>query len=209
MKAVILILAGVCTYLVCSLNPAIELSKLIYHADIRSLGSCNPGFTNFKRVFGNKWAWWVLLLDLLKSAVCVGLFSFIYGRAGGETQFCAAFTGLFAMIGHAFPVWYSFSGGKGFLVYMSVIWFVDWHAGAVALAIMLTLLFTARYMSLATMCAVISTPFTLVIGGYAGAGAVLMCALQAAFIVVRHRGNISRLMKKEESKFYLRSKNAA
>jgi len=58
----------------------------------------------------------------------------------GNYQFGAAYTGFFALMGHAYPVWYQFKGGKGFLVYMSVIWFIDWRAGLIALGIMLILL---------------------------------------------------------------------
>ena len=140
MTILILCIAAVCAYLVSGLNPAIILSKSIYHKDIRECGSGNPGFTNLKRTFGNKWAWWVFVLDLGKAAAVVALFAFLYSRFGGDYQFGAAFTGLFAMAGHAFPVWYGFKGGKGFLVYMSIIWFVSWRAGLVAAAVLVVLL---------------------------------------------------------------------
>ena len=65
MKELLYILAAVCGYIVAGFNPAITLSKMIYNKDIRECGSGNPGFTNFKRTFGNKWAWFVLLLKCL------------------------------------------------------------------------------------------------------------------------------------------------
>ena len=204
MTILILCIAAVCAYLVSGLNPAIILSKSIYHKDIRECGSGNPGFTNFKRTFGNKWAWWVFVLDLGKAAAVVALFAFLYSRFGGDYQFGAAFTGLFAMAGHAFPVWYGFKGGKGFLVYMSIIWFVSWRAGLVAAAVLVVLLLTAKFMSLASMCAVTSTILWLAVFREAGPVTIILCAVQVLFIIYRHKENIVRLAKGTESKFHLR-----
>ena len=69
MKALAYIISAVFAYFVSGLNPAIIMSKAIYKKDIRTCGSGNPGFTNFKRVFGNKYAWFVFVLDILKGAV--------------------------------------------------------------------------------------------------------------------------------------------
>jgi len=74
MEVLLWVTAAVCAYLTAGVNPAIEFFEKDYHQDIRNCGSGNPGFTNFKRTFGNKWAWWVLLLDLGKSAVVVAIF---------------------------------------------------------------------------------------------------------------------------------------
>ena len=69
LKVILYASAAICAYLVAGLNPAIILSKAVYKKDIRTCGSGNPGFTNFKRSFGNKLAWWVLVLDLLILAI--------------------------------------------------------------------------------------------------------------------------------------------
>lgn len=114
MKTLLYIAAAVCAYLVAGINPAIELSKRIYHKDIRTCGSGNPGFTNFKRTFGNKWAWWVLIFDLCKGAIVTAIFSHLFGYYLNNYQLGAAYTGLFALLGHSFPIWYRFKGGKGF-----------------------------------------------------------------------------------------------
>ena len=72
------LLSGLCAYLLGGVNPAIVLSKLLYHQDIRTQGSKNPGFTNFKRVYGNRYAWFVLALDLSKTAIlcCISVLCF-------------------------------------------------------------------------------------------------------------------------------------
>ena len=95
MKILLYILAAICGYVIAGMNPAIAISKAVYHKDIRECGSGNPGFTNFKRTFGNKWAWWVLVLDLSKAAVVVGLFAWLLSRQGVDFQLGAAYTGMF------------------------------------------------------------------------------------------------------------------
>lgn len=205
MTAVLYISAALCAYLLAGLNPSIILSKLVYKKDIRTCGSGNPGFTNFKRTFGNKLAWWVLVLDLSKAAVVVAIFAYLFKIHLGDYCLGAAYTGLFAMAGHAYPVWYGFKGGKGFLVYMSVVWFIDWRAGLVALGIMLVLLLTTKYMSLSTVTALLSCPITLIVIK-ASLPVILMCAVCVIFMAVRHKENFKRLLNGTESKFYLKSK---
>lgn len=205
MTVLLYISAAVCAYLIAGINPAIEFSKRLYHQDIRSCGSGNPGFTNFKRTFGNKWAWWVLLLDLSKAAVPVAVFAHLFELRLGMYQFGAAYTGLFALLGHAYPVWYHFKGGKGFLVYMSVIWFIDWRAGLIAFGIMLALLAATRYMSVATVSAMLSCPVTLA-ARKAPLSVILLCAASVLYIAFRHRENFKRLRNGTESRFSLKSK---
>ena len=109
------------------------------------------------------------------------------------------------MLGHAYPIWYKFQGGKGFLVYMSVVWFIDWRAGLVALAIMLVLLFTTKYMSVSTVTAMLSCPVTLIFTG-ASLPVIILCAICVLFMAFRHRENFKRLREGTESKFSLRKK---
>ena len=199
------ILSAACAYLISGINPAIVLSKKIYHKDIRTCGSGNPGFTNFKRSFGGKWAWWVLTFDLAKSALVTAIFAYLFGKHLGQYQLGAAYTGLFALLGHAFPIWYKFKGGKGFLAYMSVIWFVDWRAGLVAVCLMIILLLLSKYMSLSTVAAMLSCPITLYFTG-ASASVITLCAVSVIFIAFRHKENFKRLMNGTENKFTLSKK---
>ena len=139
MKIFCFIVSAVFAYCVSGLNPAIIMSKAIYKKDIREYGSGNPGFTNFKRVFGNKYAWFVFALDILKGAVISVSAGLLFRQYVGSWQFGVAYAGIFALLGHAFPVFYGFKGGKGFLVCLSTLWFIDWRAGAIA-AVVLTVL---------------------------------------------------------------------
>lgn len=205
MNILLYISSALCAYLISGINPAIILSNKIYHKDIRTCGSGNPGFTNFKRSFGNKWAWWVLLFDLLKSAIVVAVFADMFENYLRVYQLGAAYTGLFALLGHAFPIWYKFKGGKGFLAYMSVIWFIDWRAGLIAVCLMLVLLLLTKYMSLSTVLAMLSCPVTLFFTG-ASVSVISLCAISVLFIAYRHKENFKRLANGTENKFSLSKK---
>ncbi len=205
MKLLLWFSAAVAAYLVSSWNPAITLSKLIYHTDIRTCGSGNPGFTNFKRTFGNKWAWWVMLLDMCKSGVVVLLFAFLFRFFGYDFQIGAAFTGIFALIGHAYPVWYEWKGGKGFLVTLSAVAVVDWRVGLAAFVLMTILLLTTDYMSLSTVTALLLSPVMLIFLK-AEPLAIVMVAVMVGFVAVRHKENFKRLLAGTE-KHFLRKKN--
>lgn len=205
MKIFLFVMAAVCGYLVAGMNPAIALSKAIYQKDIRTCGSGNPGFTNFKRTFGNKWAWWVLLLDLSKAAVCVGLFGWLLSLQGVDFQLAAVYTGIFCMLGHVFPLQYRFKGGKGFLVCLSTMLIVDWRVGLIATGVMILLLLTTKYMSLSTTVAMLLCPLLLIPFG-ASLPVILMAAACAVFMAVRHKENFKRLAQGKESKFSLSKK---
>ena len=206
------VIAGITAYLIAGINPAIVLSKLIYHEDIRTCGkgSGNPGFTNFKRIYGMKTAWLVMALDIGKCCALLAVFGALFGRYGADhelsydlRQIGVAYTMLKAGIGHDFPVWYGFKGGKAFLVNAAAVWFIDWRAGLVSLIILCLLLFTTHYMSLATMIAILSCPAVLLIIG-AEPVAIILSAAAAVLMVIRHHENIGRLVKGTERKFYFK-----
>ena len=200
MKIFCFIVSAVFAYCVSGLNPAIIMSKAIYKKDIREYGSGNPGFTNFKRVFGNKYAWFVFALDILKGAVISVSAGLLFRQHVGSWQFGVAYAGIFALLGHAFPVFYGFKGGKGFLVCLSTLWFIDWRAGAIAAVVLTVLLLTVKYMSLSSMSAlIVGAVFVAVFG--AGWAVSLMYAVCVLFVVIRHRENIIRLIRGTESKF--------
>jgi len=205
MKILLYILAAVCGYVIAGMNPAIAISKAVYHKDIRECGSGNPGFTNFKRTFGNKWAWWVLVLDLSKAAVVVGLFAWLLSRQGVDFQLGAAYTGMFCMLGHAFPFQFKFKGGKGFLVCLSTMYVIDWRVGLIATGIMVILLLITKYMSLSTTLAMLLCPILLIPFG-ASVPVILMATVCAVFMAVRHKENFKRLFQGTESKFSLKGK---
>lgn len=200
MKALAYIISAVFAYFVSGLNPAIIMSKAIYKKDIRTCGSGNPGFTNFKRVFGNKYAWFVFVLDILKGAVISVVAGLLFRAYVGAWALGVAYAGLFAMLGHAFPIYYGFKGGKGFLVCLSTVWFIDWRAGAIATAVLVIMLPLTKYMSLSTMSALVAG--AVAVAAFGGGLAVsIMYAVCVLFVIVRHKQNIVRLVQGTESKF--------
>ncbi|MBR6322879.1 MAG: glycerol-3-phosphate acyltransferase [Lachnospiraceae bacterium] len=200
------VIAAVTAFIFSGLNPAIILSRLVYHSDIREEGSKNPGFTNFRRVYGNKYAWFVFALDILKSVVFCAFFGMLFGRLYGHYQLGVAFTGFFAMLGHCFPIWYHLKGGKGFLVYVGMIWMVDWRVGLAVTAIFLVILFTVKYMSLASICLAVFSPVLLAFTAYDSPAVLYLCILSSVLMIARHHANIRRLINHTESRFTVHSK---
>lgn len=191
------------SYLFSGVNPAIIISRLVYHDDIRAHGSGNPGFTNFKRVYGGKWAWAVFALDLAKTGLICTVFGLMFSARVGDFRLGAAWAALFGQLGHVYPVWYGFRGGKGFLVCAAAVWFVDWRVALIALCVMLAVLYAKKYMSLAVICAALTCPVSMAI--FDGVDCVWwLCAVSALFLIARHKGNIKRLIEHNEPKFRLR-----
>ena len=183
MKILAFVLAAIVPYLLAGVNPAILLSKMIYRQDIRTQGSKNPGFTNFKRVYGWKFAWLVFLLDLCKGILACVFAGYLVRYTWGNFQLGAAYGALFAMLGHAYPVWYRFKGGKTVMVWL--------------------LLFTVKFMSLASISAGIAFLIALGFLGTSHTAVLPICAVSVLLLIWRHKANIGRLVEGTESKFNL------
>lgn len=203
MKIAIFIIAALVSYFIAAVNPAILLSKLIYKKNICEEGSKNPGFTNFKRVFGMRWAWLVFILDFSKAFLLEWLFGYLFELILGEgyRALGVAFTGMFAMLGHAYPVWYKFKGGKAYLVVLSTLWMLNWLVGLGCTLFMVLCVFIVKYMSLATLLSILIGAVLLPILKTPLIPSIIygLCVL---FVIYRHKENIKRLLKGEESKTY-------
>ena len=205
---IVLIVSAVVSYLIGGVNAAIIMSKLLHHEDIREKGSGNPGFTNYKRVYGmSPAAVFVMCADILKAVLCAGVTAAICGNVADMFQFGAAFAGLFCMLGHCFPVWYGFKGGKAFMTGFGTTWFVDWRMALIAMVIFLILLFTIKYMSVSSCVASFVCPVALAILGPASIGVWCLCAASALLVIVRHYPNFVKLKNGTESKFSFKSKS--
>ncbi len=205
---VLTVVCALCAYLLGAMNPAIVLSTTIYRKDIRGLGSGNPGFTNFLRVFGKKWAWLVMVLDLGKSALLCTVFGFAFREVTGSFQLGAAVAEVFAVIGHCFPIWYGFKGGKGFLAATMAMFFIDWRAGLIALAVLLLLFFTVHIMSVASILSVICAVVAVALLGYDSIWVLACAGFSALLVILRHGENIRRLVNGTEKKLYLKRKSS-
>ncbi|MBQ8408637.1 MAG: glycerol-3-phosphate 1-O-acyltransferase PlsY [Clostridia bacterium] len=190
------LLCIVTAYFIGSVNPAIIFSKLIYKEDIRSYGSGNAGATNTLRTYGTKMAILIFVLDLVKAAVAVLLGSLILTRGIG-----GAISALFVVLGHMFPIYYKFKGGKGVACTAMCILMLSPAAFLVILAVFLLIAFLTRFVSLGSIICAMLFPFLSFIF-YPQNGFITLSAFCiAALVVFMHRENIKRLLQGKESKF--------
>lgn len=194
------ILAAVVSYLIGSINPAIILSTRLYRRDVRQTGSHNAGFTNFLRSFGHQHAWTVFAFDALKSVLMCAVFGWLFHRFLGLYHLGAAFAALFTALGHCYPVWYRFQGGKGAAVMAAAICLIDWRAAVIVFAIFLPMVFLTRYMSLSVLCAAALAPVTMLIFDVENPWVLVLTALCVLLMFWRHRENIQRLFRGTESR---------
>ena len=192
----------VASYLLGSLSFAVIVSRLMGLNDPRSYGSKNPGATNVLRSGSKKAAILTLLLDAFKGWLPVALV-LTYGSEHGAGVGLAAWAGLAAFLGHLYPVFFGFAGGKGVATAVGVVVGVN---GSLALAVLFSfaiVLFFSRYVSLASMVAAVFAPAFYLFGdGVAWQASwleVLSLAVMAILLVWRHRENIHRLMAGTES----------
>ena len=197
------VVAVLASYLLGSLSFAVIVSRFMGLADPRSYGSQNPGATNVLRSGNKRAAVLTLLFDALKGALPVALV-LAFGAPHGLGPEVAALCGLAAFLGHLYPVFFGFEGGKGVATAVGVLLGLN---GALALATLLTfaiVLYFSRYVSLASMVAAVFAPAYYLFGDgvawQASASEVLSLAIMAVLLVWRHRANINRLLAGTESK---------
>ena len=191
---VVIVLLVVAGYLVGSIATAVLVSRVLGVADPRSGGSGNPGATNVLRLAGRKAAALTLAGDVLKGVVPV-----LAARAAELPPAMVALVGLAAFLGHLFPVFFGFRGGKGVATALGALLGLEPLLGAAVLATWLAVAGVTRYSSLAALVASVLAPgYAWVLSGDRGlVGAV---AVMAVLLVWRHRANVRRLLAGEEGR---------
>ena len=194
------VLTAVLAYLLGSLNGALLTSRLLHGDDIRRHGSGNAGATNMLRTYGLKGLLPVMLFDAGKGVAAVLAAGRIFdgGIPGGPGGPLIA--GVFVIAGHVFPVFFGFRGGKGVLTACAVMFALDWPVAALSLGFFLLLAVLFRYISLGSICAVLTLPCLGLLFGRSAA-AVAVYAVIAALIIWLHRENITRLAEGAENRF--------
>ncbi|MBS0269645.1 MAG: glycerol-3-phosphate 1-O-acyltransferase PlsY [Proteobacteria bacterium] len=177
-------------YLLGSIPFGLLLTRAAGLGDIRQIGSGNIGATNVLRTGNKGLAAATLLLDAAKGAVAVLVARYYLG------EMPAMLAGLAAFIGHIFPVWLGFRGGKGVATYLGVLTALAWQCALVFAALWLTVAAATRISSLAAIIATIASPVAAWILGDADLAAVV--ALMSLIILIKHRANIERLIAGEE-----------
>lgn len=215
----------VIAYLLGSINSSIIVGKC-HGIEIREHGSKNAGLTNTLRVLGKKAAGFVLLGDILKGVIAILIAKFltpyvlrlIAGTAvdinvhvantlvvESFTTLAVQLSGIAAVLGHIFPIYYQFKGGKGVLTSFTVIMMTQWQVGLCCVLIFVITVLLTRYVSLGSVLCAIAFPFLLVglspyIEAINGYGWFVFGAVLAILVIWCHRGNIVRLWKNTERK---------
>ena len=205
------LLSIIVSYLLGSLNSAIIVSRLLYKEDIRTHGSGNAGMTNMLRTYGLGAAGLTLLGDLIKTAIAIFFTAFLLGISynGGisiNDGYCYM-AGLFAVLGHIFPIFYGFRGGKGVLVTAVTALILAPIPFLILITLFIIIVFISRYVSLGSVCAAVLLP--VVVRGYVSVmfagqpmpGIMSLCLIILAILIVWcHRENLKRISNKTERK---------
>ena len=188
-------------YLLGSLNAAILISRVFYRDDIRKYGSGNAGMTNMLRTYGKLPAAATLICDMLKGALSVWFGMLIFADIG------ASIAGLFVVLGHMFPCFYKFKGGKGVATTAMVVLVTNPIVFAILFLVFLIIVIGTKYVSLGSVMCMLIYPFLLnnfldeeIKGFY-----VLSAFVVSALVIFMHRSNIKRLREGKESKISFKS----
>ncbi len=203
MDLVYSLLATVAAYCTGSLSFAVIVSKLMGLNDPRTYGSKNPGATNVLRSGSKSAAITTLVLDALKGFIPVLLVK-VWGPDVGLGDGTLALVALAAFLGHVFPVFFKFKGGKGVATAAGVIFGVHWVLGLACVASFLIILYFSRYVSLASIAVAAFAPFYYLFGDraawYTSKPVLLAIFVMSVVLAIRHRENINRLLAGTESK---------
>jgi glycerol-3-phosphate acyltransferase PlsY len=205
-------LAALAAYLVGSLAFAVIVSRAMGLADPRSFGSKNPGATNVLRSGSKAAAVVTLLLDAAKGLVPVLLVR-AWGKPYGLEEGTVALVALGAFLGHLYPVFFRFQGGKGVATFIGAVFGIHWLLGVATGLTWLIIAFFFRYSSLASLVAAVFAPVYFLLGDrvqwYADKPVVLALVVMAALLAWRHRENIRRLLAGTESRLGSKKKAAS
>ena len=197
------------SYLLGSINSAIIISKLIYRDDVRKHGSGNPGTTNMLRTYGKGAALLTLLGDMAKTALSILIagivfgFYYVYGVSMHD-GFCYV-AGLFSVLGHVFPLYYKFKGGKGVLSTATMVLILSPIPFLILIALFIALVAWTKYVSLGSVSAAILYPValhgTFSVIGLPESGLISLSSIVLAILIVWcHRANLVRISNRTENK---------
>ncbi|MDD4699823.1 MAG: glycerol-3-phosphate 1-O-acyltransferase PlsY [Oscillospiraceae bacterium] len=206
-------LSLVISYLLGSISFAVLLSKIFAHKDVRNYGSGNAGMTNVVRTAGVLAGVLTLLFDIVKGAVACSIgkfliFSYLYHITGSEwllPVYGALLCGIFCQLGHIFPIYFGFKGGKGVATTVGIMAICNWMVLVIALSVFIIIFLLTKTVSKGSIPAAASLPISMFflynrVEGMPSTG-YIQCALTAVFaiiIIVKHKDNIIRIIHGEE-----------
>ena len=201
---------AIIAYLIGSVNFSILISKRTAGYDIRQKGSGNAGTTNVLRNLGKKYAAITLICDILKGVVAIGI-AVIVGHIikDANSALLVQIAGIAVVIGHTFPIFFGFKGGKGVATSLGILLITNWQIGLICLVFGVVLIALTRVVSMGSMAAAVLFPvLTLFIGnGYyivpgegLGNGYLIYSIILAVIVIFNHRENIKRILSGTENK---------
>ncbi|MBT9505713.1 glycerol-3-phosphate 1-O-acyltransferase PlsY [Rhodoferax sp.] len=203
MKSFLPILAAIAGYLIGSLSFAVIVSRAMGLSDPRTFGSKNPGATNVLRSGSKAAAIMTLVLDAAKGWLPVVLVK-MYGKPYGLEEGTMAMVGLAAFVGHLYPVFFKFVGGKGVATALGVLVGISWVLGLATGATWIIMAYFFRYSSLASLTAAVFAPVYYIFGDgmawYLNKSVLLAVSIMSLLLIYRHAENIGRLAKGTESR---------
>lgn len=193
------VIIAVCAYLLGSLSFAIIVSKVTMGKDIRNYGSGNAGLTNAYRTMGAGKTLFVLIGDIAKGAAAVSIGMLLAGPVGKLVA------GIFVILGHMFPLYFGFRGGKGVLVGAVMLLLFDWRMFLIAFVLFFFAVAITRWISLGSILGAVSFPITMAIF-YRDPVLIAMAFGMAVAVIFMHRSNIMRMLRGQENRFSFKSK---
>ncbi|OJU11768.1 MAG: acyl-phosphate glycerol 3-phosphate acyltransferase [Clostridiales bacterium 43-6] len=226
---IVTIISAIISYLIGSISSAVIFTRLIAKTDVRDHGSGNAGLTNVLRTAGKKAGIFTLICDLAKGllSVAVGKYA-AYAVLGYLTNgqiknyldplYLAYICGFFCILGHIYPIYFNFRGGKGALSGLGTVILIDWRIFLILLVIFLLSVIITKYISVGSILGAISLPIsTIFIQNVKETGTTfslfgmpqkvvmtIFAALFACLVIIKHKDNIKRLFKGQESKFSIK-----
>lgn len=206
------------SYLLGSLNFSIIFSKGVVKKDIRESGSGNAGATNMLRTYGKKFALLTMIGDIIKVAIAIIIAFLIFGSPVKylfasptdptelqQIMFYKQFAGFFCVIGHIFPVFFKFKGGKGVAACTGMVIMVDWRIALILFVIFVIIVAISKWISLGSITIAVLYP-VLLYAFYKNIIVTLIALIFAVMVVVAHRQNIKRILNKTENKISFKKK---
>ena len=205
------VLMGIVAYLIGSISFSVIISKKMAGFDVREKGSKNAGSTNVLRTVGKKAAAITLVCDILKGVIAI-IIAFIVGKIAKDINpaLLVQIAAICVVVGHTFPIFFKFKGGKGVATSLGIILLLNWQIGLICLVFALILMILTRMVSLGSISAAILFPVLtifitenyLVPGNY-----IVFGILLAAFVVYNHRANVKRILTGTENKLSFKKEN--
>ena len=191
------LITAVIAYFCGCFNGAVIVSKYILRNDVRNHGSGNAGLTNFHRVFGGPLTAVVILTDVLKAVVALLVGAVIFRRfvfnGADIVVFAKYWAALFCLLGHMYPFYLKFKGGKGFAAYIGMMLALNWKAALVIIAALVVLTVVTDYIVVGTVTTVVTYPAFVAFYTHSVVAVCLLLVATGA-ILYKHRGNCVRIL---------------